>query len=117
MIVKSGEAQPAVTKAFDAYLCWLSEAPLEPSRRYLVRHTTRTTQAKLGSIAYKLDINSLEQLAADKLQMNDIARVTIRLAHPVACDPYGDNRGTGAFIVIDESTNNTVGAGMIVAAA
>ena len=113
----ASDTQPAVTKAIEAELCWLSETPLEPSRRYLVRHTTRTTQAKLAGIAYKLDINSLEQVSADKLQMNDIARVTIKLAQPLAIDPYTVNRGTGAFIVIDESTNNTVGAGMIVAAA
>ncbi|RTL55617.1 MAG: sulfate adenylyltransferase subunit CysN [Rhodocyclaceae bacterium] len=117
MIVKSADTAPAVTKAIEAELCWLSETPLEPSRRYLVRHTTRTTQAKLAGIAYKLDINSLEQVGADKLQMNDIARVTIKLAQPLAIDAYADNRGTGAFIVIDESTNNTVGAGMIVKAA
>ncbi|HEY3431797.1 MAG TPA: sulfate adenylyltransferase subunit CysN [Rhodocyclaceae bacterium] len=117
MIVKSADTQPAVTKAIEAELCWLSETPLEPSRRYLVRHTTRTTQAKLAGIAYKLDINSLEQVSADKLQMNDIARVTLKLAQPLAIDSYADNRGTGAFIVIDESTNNTVGAGMIVGSA
>ena len=117
MIVKSADMQPAVTKAIEAELCWLSETPLEPSRRYLVRHTTRTTQAKLAGIAYKLDINSLEQVNANKLQMNDIARVTLKLAQPLAIDAYADNRGTGAFIVIDESTNNTVGAGMIVGSA
>ncbi len=116
MIVKSDDAQPVVTKGIEAELCWLSETPLEPSRRYLVRHTTRTTQAKLAGIAYKLDINSLEQVSAERLQMNDIARVTLKLAQPLAIDPYTVNRGTGAFIVIDESTNNTVGAGMIVAA-
>lgn len=117
MIVKSADTAPAVTKAIEAELCWLSETPLEPSRRYLVRHTTRTTQAKLAGIGHKLDIHSLEKVAADRLQMNDIARVTLKLAQPLAIDAYTDNRGTGAFIVIDESTNNTVGAGMIVAAA
>lgn len=117
MIVKTADTAPAVTKAIEAELCWLSESPLEPSRRYLVRHTTRTTQAKLASIAHKLDINSLEEVGADRLQMNDIARVTLKLAQPLAIDPYAINRSTGAFIVIDESTNNTVGAGMIVAAA
>ncbi|MCK9284980.1 MAG: GTP-binding protein [Rhodocyclaceae bacterium] len=116
MIVKSAEPQPTVTKTVVAELCWLAETPLEPSRRYLVRHTTRTSQAKLAGIAYKLDIHSLQQVDADRLQMNDIARVTLRFAQPLAIDPYADNRGTGAFIVIDESTNSTVGAGMIVAA-
>ena len=117
MIVKSADTPPLVTKAIEAELCWLSETPLEPSRRYLVRHTTRTTQAKLAGISYKLDIHSLEEVAAERLQMNDIARVTLKLAQPLVIDAYAVNRGTGAFIVIDESTNNTVGAGMIVAAA
>jgi len=117
MIVKTADTAPAVTKAVEAQLCWLSETPLEPSRRYLVRHTTRTTQAKLAGIAHKLDIHSLENVSADKLQMNDIAKVTLKLAQPLAIDAYADNRGTGAFIVIDESTNNTVGAGMILGAA
>ena len=117
MIVKSADTPPLVTKVIEAELCWLSETPLEPSRRYLVRHTTRTTQAKLAGISYKLDIHSLEEVAAERLQMNDIARVTLKLAQPLVIDAYAVNRGTGAFIVIDESTNNTVGAGMIVAAA
>ena len=117
MIVKSADTPPLVTKAIEAELCWLSETPLEPSRRYLVRHTTRTTQAKLAGISYKLDIHSLEEVAAERLQMNDIARVTLKLAQPLVIDAYAVNRVTGAFIVIDESTNNTVGAGMIVAAA
>ena len=117
MIVKTADAPPAATKGIEADLCWLSETPLEPSRRYLVRHTTRTTQAKLAGIAHKLDIHTLQNVAADRLQMNDIARVTLKLAQPLAIDPYAANRATGAFIVIDESTNNTVGAGMIVAAA
>ena len=70
-------------------------------------------KAKLAKIDYRLDVNTLEQEAASGLAMNDIARITLKLAQPVVADRYADNRATGAFIIIDESTNNTVGAGMI----
>ena len=112
MIVKTGE-QPTVTKQFDAMLCWLSETPLDPRRKYLIRHTTRDSKAMLAGIDHRMDINTMERQPADKLAMNDIAQVSFKLAQPVFVDPYVANRGTGAFIVIDESTNNTVGAGMI----
>ena len=75
--------------------------------------TTRDSKAKLTSIEHRLDVNTLENLPADKLAMNDIAVVNFKLAQPLFVDPYKDNRATGAFIVIDESNNNTVGAGMI----
>jgi sulfate adenylyltransferase subunit 1 len=113
MIVKSGEL-PMVSKQIDAMLCWLSESPLDPRRKYLLRHTTRDSKAMLAGITYRIDVNTLEQQAAERLLMNDIARVSFRLAQPIFADPYTESRGTGAFIVIDESSNNTVGAGMIV---
>ena len=112
MIVKTGE-EPSVVKQFDAMLCWLSETPLDPRRKYLIRHTTRDSKAMLAGIDYRTDVNTMEQVAADKLAMNDIAKVSFKLAQPIFPDPYTSNRGTGAFIVIDESSNNTVGAGMI----
>ncbi len=113
MIVRTGES-PTVARQIDAMLCWLSEAPLDARRKYLIRHTTRETKAALGAIDYRVDVNTSEQQSADKLAMNDIARVSFRLAQPLFIDRYAENRATGAFIVIDESTNNTVGAGMIV---
>ncbi|WP_029148607.1 sulfate adenylyltransferase subunit CysN [Methylophilus sp. 5] len=113
MIVKTSEAPEAV-KQIEAHVCWLSETPLSPARTYIVRHTTRESKAKIGSIQYKVDVNTLEQQATADLKMNDIARVTFKLAQPLMVDSYDKNRATGAFIVIDESSNNTVGAGMIV---
>jgi len=113
MIVKSSEAQTPV-KQIEAFVCWLSETPMSSARTYIIRHTTRESKAKIGSIDYKIDVNTLEQQAASELKMNDIARMTFRLAQPLMVDSYSVNRATGAFIVIDESTNNTVGAGMIV---
>lgn len=112
MIVKSAQA-PEPVKQIEAMVCWLSETPLSPARTYVIRHTTRESKAKVGEIAYKVDVNTLEQLPAQGLAMNDIARLSFRLAQPIMADAYNDNRATGAFIVIDESTNNTVGAGMI----
>lgn len=113
MIVKTSEAPEAV-KQIEAHVCWLSETPLSPARTYIVRHTTRESKAKIGSIQYKVDVNTLEQQATSDLKMNDIARVSFKLAQPLMVDSYDKNRATGAFIVIDESSNNTVGAGMIV---
>ena len=113
MIVRAS-ARPEITQAIRAQLCWLSETPLDLRRRYLIRHTTRDTPARLASIDYRLDIATLRHEPATSLAMNDIAQVGFRLARPICADRYADNRATGAFIVIDEATNNTVGAGMIV---
>jgi len=113
MIVKTGSTIEPV-KQIEAFVCWLSETPLSPARTYVIRHTTRESKAKVGSIAYKVDVNTLEEQATTDLKMNDIARITFKLAQPLMVDSYNTNRATGAFIVIDDSTNNTVGAGMIV---
>jgi sulfate adenylyltransferase subunit 1 len=112
MIVGS-DNPPSVTRRIETMLCWLSETPLDPRRKYLIRHTTRETKALVDGIDYRVDINSLERQPTEKLAMNDIARVAFRLAQPLAVDAYTDSRATGAFIVIDEASNNTVGAGMI----
>jgi sulfate adenylyltransferase subunit 1 len=113
MIVKSAQA-PEPVKQITAMVCWLSETPLSPARTYVIRHTTRESKAKVGEIAYKVDVNTLEEQATQGLNMNDIAKVNFKLAQPLMVDSYTNNRATGAFIVIDESTNNTVGAGMII---
>jgi sulfate adenylyltransferase subunit 1 len=112
MIVKTGQ-EPVIAKQIEAMVCWLSETPLSSARTYIIRHTTRESKTKVGEIAYKVDVNSLENLPAQTLAMNDIARLSFRLAQPLMVDPYTVNRATGAFIIIGEATNNTVGAGMI----
>jgi sulfate adenylyltransferase subunit 1 len=113
MIVKTGSKIEPV-KQIEAYVCWLSETPLSPARTYIIRHTTRESKAKIGTISYKVDVNTMQQQTTVDLKMNDIARVSFKLAQPLMVDSYTQNRAIGAFIVIDESTNNTVGAGMIV---
>ena len=113
MIVRQGEL-PNIDREIGATLCWLSETPLDPRRKYLVRHTTRECKAMIASIDSRIDVNTLERQRAEQLSMNDIAEVRLKLAQPIFADPYAASRATGAFIVIDESTNGTVGAGMIV---
>jgi sulfate adenylyltransferase subunit 1 len=112
MLVKSVEV-PTVTKEFEAILCWLSEQSLDPRRKYLIKHTTRTVKALISRIEYRVDVNTLKHETANTLKMNDIGRVLIKVHQPLACDPYQRNHATGSFIVIDEVNNNTVAAGMV----
>ena len=113
-MIAAKDAAPDAQKQIETILCWLSETPLDRARTYLIRHTTREVKAKLAAITHRLDVNTLEKRPAEKLVMNDLARVEFKLAQPIFADPYDRNRSTGAFIVIDPSNNNTVGAGMVV---
>jgi sulfate adenylyltransferase subunit 1 len=113
MLVKSSAHAPRVEKEFEATLCWLAEAPLDKNRKYLVKHTTRSAKCLFSRLDYRVDVNTLEQHAVEKLNMNDIARVAIKVQSPLVFDAYDIDRATGSFIVIDEASNNTVAAGMI----
>ena len=111
------EQAPTVARELEATVCWMAEKPLEPRTKLAIKHTTRTVRAIADELLSVIDIHTLEdQPAPAQLELNDIARVRLRLSEPLAVDPYGDNRTTGAFILIDEATNDTVGAGMIVSA-
>lgn len=112
MLVKTGDL-PRVAKVFDAMLCWLSEQPLDPGRKYLIKHTTRMVKTVICRIDYRVDVNTMDHESAETLTMNDIAQVGLKVQQPLVCDDYMRNRATGCFIVIDESSNNTVAAGMI----
>ena len=112
MFVKA-DALPTVAKEFEATLCWLAEAPLDLNRKYIVKHTTRTAKCLFSRLEYRVDVNTLAHHETGKLNMNDIARVALKVQQPLALDHYSKNRSTGSFIVIDEATNNTVAAGMI----
>lgn len=106
--------QPKVGQAFEAMVVWMAEAALDPGRQYLIKHTTRLTPGVIADVRYRIDVNTLHKDdEAQTLELNEIGRVVVELARPVAFDPYKKNRGTGAFIVIDRLTNNTVAAGMI----
>ena len=109
LLARAGSA-PTPTRCFDATVCWLAEEPLA-ARRYLLKHTTRTTKALVDATGV-LDLATARLLPASGVALNDIARVSVRTAEPVALDDYGVNRRTGAFVLIDEATGATVAAGM-----
>jgi sulfate adenylyltransferase large subunit len=111
------EQPPTVARELEATVCWMSEKPLEARAKLAIKHTTRTVRAIVDELVSVVDIHTLEdQPAPAQLELNDIARVRLRLSEPLAVDSYADNRSTGAFILIDEATNDTVGAGMILSA-
>ncbi|HYM55144.1 MAG TPA: adenylyl-sulfate kinase [Solirubrobacteraceae bacterium] len=106
--------QPTVSGRFECLLCWMSEQPLSPRRRYLVKHTTRTAMVGGVDVRYRIDVESLRRdETATTLGLNDLARVHIELSSPLVFDSYRRNRVTGSLIVIDEATNETVAAGVI----
>ncbi len=105
---------PRVTQDVDALVCWMADQPLAPGRRLAVKHTTRTVRAMVKELQYRLDVNTLHRdESADRLGLNDIGRLRLRTTQPLLCDDYRRNRSTGGFILIDEATHGTVGAGMI----
>ena len=111
------EQAPTVARELEATVCWMAEKPLEPRAKLAIKHTTRTVRAIVDELVSVVDIHTLEdQAGPERLELNDIARVRLRLSEPLAVDAYADNRATGAFILIDESTNDTVAAGMILSA-
>ncbi len=112
MLTKA-EDMPRVTKNFDAMLCWLSEQSLDLGRKYLIKQSTRMAKVIIDQIGYRVDVNTLVHEDVSVLKMNDIARVTLKVQLNLVCDDYVRNRATGCFIIIDENTNNTVAAGMI----
>ncbi|MDB5745204.1 MAG: sulfate adenylyltransferase [Massilia sp.] len=110
----AGAAQPAtLLKQVVADVCWMSDEPLDLRRKYWIKHGTRQTGAKVTKVDTLLDINTQVRHPADGLKLNDIARINLTVQQPLAADAYADIRATGAFILIDEVTHQTVAAGMI----
>jgi bifunctional enzyme CysN/CysC len=109
---------PAVAQDVEAMVCWMDEsAPLRPGAKYTIKHTTRTARTVVRGLQYRLDVNTLHRDEdADGLRLNEIGRVTLRTTVPLLADAYRRNRTTGGFILIDEGTNRTVAAGMIIEA-
>ena len=108
------EQVPTVARELEATICWMAEKPLEPRTKLAIKHTTRSVRAIADELLSVIDMHTLEDRPApERLELNDIARVRLRLSEPLAVDPYRENRATGAFILIDEATNDTVAAGMI----
>ncbi len=112
-ILVAPTARPEVADQFAAHVIWMDQEALIPGRSYLVRVGTKVAPASITAIKYKIDVNTQEHLAAVTLGLNDIGFCNVSMASPLAFDPYEQNRGTGAFIVIDRYSNRTVGAGMI----
>ena len=109
--------QPITARALEATICWMSERPLQAGTRLGVKHTTRAVRAVVESIDGVVDMDTLEQRDAAEMVLNDIGTVRLRLSAPLMVDPYAENRATGAFILVDEATNDTVAAGMVRTAA
>ena len=107
--------QPTATSEFDATVCWMAdEAALEPGRDYVIKHTTRTTRARVTGLDYRLDVNTLHRdKSATALKLNELGRITLRTQVPLLLDEYVRNSSTGSFILIDPDTNVTVAAGMV----
>jgi bifunctional enzyme CysN/CysC/sulfate adenylyltransferase subunit 1 len=105
---------PTPSQDIDAMICWMSPTPLQPRQKLAIKHTTRTARTLIKDIQYRLDVNSLHRDQETKqLVLNEIGRVQLRTTMPLLADPYSQNRATGSFILIDEATGVTVGAGMI----
>ena len=114
MIVRENNT-PQTDQEVEAMISWFSEEPLEKNKSYILKHTTKTTRCFIADIQYKINIDTIHREESDQLGFNEIGRVCIKTAEPLMFDEYLKNRQTGSLILIDEQTNNTVGAGIIVA--
>ncbi|MDA0194372.1 MAG: sulfate adenylyltransferase subunit CysN [Bacteroidetes bacterium] len=114
MIVRANN-QPKVAQDIDIMMCWLNNDGPKPRGKYTIRHTSNEAKAMITEIIYKLDVNTLHRNEEDKeIRMNDISRVKIRTTRPLLADTYNRNRFTGSIILVDDATNETVAAGMII---
>ena len=115
MIVEPDDP-PAAARELEAMVCWMGEAPLRPGARLIIKHTTRTTRARVEELDYRVDVNTLDHSPADELALNEIGRIRVRVGSQLIVDPYARNRTTGSFILIDEASNDTVAAAMVLSA-
>jgi len=116
-VIAGVAAPPASARAIEAAMVWFDLRPLDPSRDYLIKHTTQTVPAKVESVKHRVNVSTLETEPAFSLMLNEIGVVRLSTARPLFVDPYKSNRRTGSFVLIDRQTNATCGAGMIVSAA
>jgi sulfate adenylyltransferase large subunit len=111
------EHPPVAAREVEARVCWMSDRPLEPRAKLGIKHTTLSVRAVVDELVSVVDIHTLDELPGpEKLGLNDIGVVRLRLSEQLCVDPYAENRETGAFILVDEATNDTVGAGMVISA-
>jgi sulfate adenylyltransferase subunit 1 len=114
-MLASAQKPPEAARQFDASVVWLNEQPLDLTRRYVLKHTTQTLVAEVKAVQHRVNIKTLEHEVADSLEMNGIGVLRIETSRPIYFDAYTQNRATGSLILIDQETNATVGAGMILA--
>jgi bifunctional enzyme CysN/CysC len=112
-MLSTASAPAEVADQFEATIIWMADEPLLPGRPYLLKIGARTVNVQIGELKYKVNVNSLEHVAARTLALNEIGVCNLSLDHPVAFDAYNDNRDTGGFILIDRVSNHTVGAGLL----
>jgi sulfate adenylyltransferase subunit 1 len=115
MLVEADDP-PAAARGLEAMVCWMGQTPLRPGARLVIKHTTRSTRARIEELDYRVDVNTLAHEPAAELTLNEIGRVRLRVGAPLIVDPYARNRTTGSFILIDEASNDTVAAGMVLSA-
>ncbi len=114
MIIKENNST-SVAQDFDAMICWMNEKKLIPGGKYAIKHTTKDARCIIKEVRYKVNINTLHRVEGDKtVGLNEIARVSLRTTQPLFYDKYKINRNTGSIIIIDEGTNETIAAGMII---
>jgi sulfate adenylyltransferase subunit 1 (EFTu-like GTPase family) len=112
-LIAAADDAPDPVRELTATVTWLGDRPAHEGDRFALKHGTRTVPAKIDRIGGRIDFESLQWPAAPQLALNDIAHVTLRLGGEIAADPYSQCHATGAFILVDESTNDTVAAGMV----
>jgi sulfate adenylyltransferase subunit 1 len=113
-VIVEATGMPQITDRIRANVCWLGNVPLDVSRRYLIKHLTRTVRATVERVATQYDIETLKATRSEEtLRTNDIGELVIRTSQPLVVDPYWANHATGSFIIIDETTNATVAAGTV----
>jgi len=112
-VIVGAHDAPVAARSIDATVCWMGEQPLRPGSRYLLKHTTRRVRAGVERVEARVDVTTFDQRETDELTLNDVGEVTLSLTSPVYADAYERNRATGAFILIDERTHDTVGGGLV----
>ena len=112
-VITGSRNQPLVSQLIEADLCWMDTRPLDPTLTYLIQHNSKVTRGRISEILYKVNINTLEKEFTEDFKLNDIGRIIIKTAEPLAFDLYHENKANGGAIIIDSRTNLTVGALMI----
>jgi sulfate adenylyltransferase subunit 1 len=114
MLVRENN-KPKIEQDIDIMICWMNEKKMTPKGKYTIRHTSQTARCIIKEVKYKMDINSLHRIEDEnEIELNDIGRITIRTTKPLFFDSYRRNRNTGSIILVDEATNETVAAGMVI---